>query len=556
MLPHAAHHPLHECHALVVEGNPQCRAILVAQLRELGIARVHQCARVNDARRKLEHNRFDIVICEQFFDRDSQTGQELLDDLRRNQILPFSTVFIMLTAEASYSCVAEAAESALDAYLLKPHTGASLSERILQARQRKAALQAIFRAIDAQDHEHAVDLCLARFQARAPYWLYAARIGAELLLRAGRVSDAQALYEAVIRAKAVPWARLGVARAQLEEGQHAKALTTLQSLLQENHAYADAYDLMGRALFEQGQFDAALNTFEMATRLTPNSITRLLKHGMLAYFSGDRATGLELLDRATRLGVDSKMYDPQALVLLAMAALDNNDHRKLMRCMGQLAGIHERSFARERPRRLLLVVRALNAIYNKQSKLARDHTDTLIGEVHNPRFDVEAACNLLGLMARLPHRGTLTQNGDGVIDTIALRFGISRALSDWLATAAPEDTGWRDRLGGGYAEIVQRSANAMRLSLKGDPGGTVVQLLCESQATLNGKLIETAQQVLLRYRERIPKADALEAEIQAMRATYGVRHLKLGDASPNARAPGALPLPSPAKVGGETEVPA
>ena len=149
MHPHAAHNPLQECHALVIEGNPQCRAILVAQLRELGIAGVHQCARVGDARRKLENTRFDIVICEQFFERDSQTGQELLDDLRRHQILPFSTVFIMLTAEASYSRVAEAAESALDAYLLKPHTGARLTERILQARRRKVALQ----AIDEQDHE-------------------------------------------------------------------------------------------------------------------------------------------------------------------------------------------------------------------------------------------------------------------------------------------------------------------------------------------------------------------------------------------------------------------
>ena len=30
----------------------------------------------------------------------------------------------MITAEATYAKVAEAAESALDAYLLKPHTGA------------------------------------------------------------------------------------------------------------------------------------------------------------------------------------------------------------------------------------------------------------------------------------------------------------------------------------------------------------------------------------------------------------------------------------------------
>ena len=399
-------------------------------------------------------------------------------------------------------------------------------------------------------------LCLARFQARGPYWLYAARIGAELLLRAGRIPDALALYEAVIQAKTVPWARLGVARAQLEDGQHAKALTTLESLLQEDNAYADAYDLMGRAQFEQGQFDAALNTFEMATRLTPNSITRLLKHGMLAYYSGDRAKGLELLEKATRLGVDSKMYDPQALVLMAMAALDNNDHRTLMRCVAQLTRIYERSFEPARPRRLLVVVQALNAIQHKQTAQAREHTDTLMAELRSPEFDVESACNLLGLMGRLLNRGSLTQKGDDTIDNIALRFGTSRALSDWLAKAAPDGKDWSERLRAGYTEIVQRSASAMRLSLKGDPAGTVMQLLREGQATLNGKLIETAQQVLLRYRDRIPDAQALETEIQALRASYGVRHLKLGDTSANARSPGGMALPTPGVMRGETVLPA
>ncbi len=123
--------------ALVVDSNPTSRAILVNQLRDFGVGSVSQCTRVVDARRQLEFKTFDIVLCEHHFGRDSATGQELLDDLRRNQLLPFSTVFIMITAEASYAKVAEAAESALDGYLLKPHTASNLGERLYQARQRK-----------------------------------------------------------------------------------------------------------------------------------------------------------------------------------------------------------------------------------------------------------------------------------------------------------------------------------------------------------------------------------------------------------------------------------
>ena len=89
------HPSLQDATALVIEGNAQSRAILVGQLRDLGVGTVVQCARVHDARRKLEAARFDVVLCEQRFDKETLSGQELLDELRRHQLLPFHTVFIM-----------------------------------------------------------------------------------------------------------------------------------------------------------------------------------------------------------------------------------------------------------------------------------------------------------------------------------------------------------------------------------------------------------------------------------------------------------------------------
>ena len=74
---------------------------------------------------------------------------------------------------------------------------------------RKRALAGIFEAIEQLDFETAANLCMQRFESKARYWLYAARIGAELLLRLKRFDDARVLYEAIIEAKTVPWARLG-----------------------------------------------------------------------------------------------------------------------------------------------------------------------------------------------------------------------------------------------------------------------------------------------------------------------------------------------------------
>lgn len=518
-MPAAPNH-LHDSRALVIEGNPQSRAILVSQLRELGVGTVAQCSRLSDARRKLEVGCYDVVICEQHFERESTSGQDLLDDLRRNQLLPFHTVFVMITSEASYAKVAEAAESALDAYLLKPHTGARLSDRILQARQRKHALQDIFSAIDAQDFEHAAELCQVHFESRKDYWLYAARIGAELMLRGGHLAEAQKLYEAVIEAKTLPWARLGVARAQLDSGQPTKALTTLESLIRADDAYADAYDVMARAQFEIGNFESALSTHQMATRLTPSSISRLLKHGMLAFYTGEKSEGVELLDRATRLGLDSKMFDAQALLLLAFARLDNNDQRGLQRTVEQLTRLRDRSHEPARPHRLLAIAEILLALQQQHTARALEDVRRLAKTVLLPEFDFESACNLLALMSRLVMRSLPLQEIDGAIDMLALRFCTSRAMTELLACAAAGGGDAPERIRAGHSQILKITQEAMTLSLKGAPEGTVEQLLAAGERTGNAKLIESAHQVLQRYSERMTDFHALHERVEALRALY------------------------------------
>lgn len=73
------------------------------------------------------------------FPAQTTPARNCWDDLRRAQILPYGTVFVMLTAEATYAQVSEAAESALDSYLLKPHTAGSLLDR-LKVHRRKVLL--------------------------------------------------------------------------------------------------------------------------------------------------------------------------------------------------------------------------------------------------------------------------------------------------------------------------------------------------------------------------------------------------------------------------------
>ena len=509
---------LSHSNALVIEGNPAMRAMLVAQLREFGVKTVTQCGRIVDARRSLEYQSFDFVLCELHFHEENASGQDLLDDLRRNQLLPFSTVFVMITGESTYRRVAEAAESALDSYLLKPHKPSQLSDRLHQARLRKVSLQSIFFAIEDDNFAGAARMCLERFKTKGPYWLYAARIGAELLLRLDQPNEAKKLYEAVIKAKTLPWAKLGVARSMLDGGHFHAAVSTLENLIAESPTFADAYDVMGRAQFELGKFEEALATYQMASQLTPASIGRLQSLGIMSFYAGKLDEAESALRRTCLIGLDSKIFDCQSLVLMAFVQFERDDHKALQRCTSDFDRLIARNPELERPRRLAGVVVALTLLQHHKIAAALVAVRTMIQDTRQPGFDFESASNLVGLLAHLAKRAIQLDEVITVMDQLAMRFCSSRSLTEVLAGSAKAYPNYAEHIRAGSSKITKQAEYAVSMSLRGDPSGAVNELLLRGQDTLNMKLVESAEMVLTRYSAKIGDTTALQSRLDALRA--------------------------------------
>ena len=541
--------------ALVADANNATRSVMLSQLRGLGVRSIRQASRASDARRHLEAQTFDIVLCEQNFPQESVTGQELLDDLRRGGMLPLTTIFIMVTPEASYSKVSEAAESMLDSYLLKPFTAARLQERISHARQRKVALQEIHQAIEDQEFTQAARLCLLRLNERGAYWTYAARVGAELLLRLGRFDMAQKLYESVLATEKAPWARLGLARVQLEMGQPHKAKPLLEALLLDETIYADAYDNLARTLMELGQFEEALKAYQMSTELTPSSIARLQRHGMLAFYLGDKDKAIGLLEGAVRLGLGSKMFDGQTLTLLGIARFEIDEPKQLRQFLLDQQRMSERNPESVRLRRMVQTLQVLDACMSmgkdkgkdQDKSKGNDKTDAelqaetqtptlealavLTKAILEPDFDFEAACNLLSVLALLSTKDIAPPDAENIVHKLGMRFAISMAMSELLMGAAQKHPRFCELLGDSNTHVLQLLEQALSPSRSGEPGKTVETLLTQGLASLNAKVIETAWRVLQRYQGEISNAAELTAKIEPWRITLGTAYNKpvLGD---------------------------
>ncbi|MFN9744684.1 MAG: response regulator [Betaproteobacteria bacterium] len=495
--------------ALVIDPNPTSRSVLLAQLREFGFGTVKATARVIDARELIEHWRFNVIVCDAADDGSDSKGQELLEELRRERLLPYSAVFVMITPQATYSAVADAAEAALDSFMLKPFSANALFERLREARQRKRVLQDIFEAMEAKDYERAANLCLERFNQRELYWLYAARIGAELLLMLGRNAEAKGLYDAVIAAKTLPWAKLGVARAQLANGDVAQARRTLEALIDSDPQFSDSYDVLGKVHMEQGNLSEALATYRTAAEMTPGCVLRLQHAGTLSFYAGDARGATQLLERTWQLGRKSRLFDVLSMMLLALLRFDAGDTKGLDAACDVLVDFSARYPQSVRLKRMVQLGEVLSRLNRGRVEeavtLLRRETEAFM----RPDFELETAANLISMWSRLLRFGLGTNEIDGVIKQLARRFAVSRTTCEVLVAASRHHPDAAGIVREAYTEVMKLAEQSMNLAVQDQPRKAVEALLHHGSTTGNAKLIEMALLVAKRHQDNIADAEAL-----------------------------------------------
>ncbi|MGE5453321.1 MAG: tetratricopeptide repeat protein [Acidobacteriota bacterium] len=534
---------IEECRALIVDGNTTSRSILAAQLRDLGVGTVVQATRPQDARGKLEHATFDIVLCDYHFDAGEYSGQDLLDDLRRSQLLPYFTTFVMVTGEASYNKVAEAAEAALDGYIVKPYTTTSLGDRLLVARKRKVALAKVFDALERGEYNEAARMCVQRFMDGLPYGLYAARIGAELFLRQGRFDEAKAVYQKLLeRNPPPPWARLGLARTLLESQQAPQAKKLLQALIKDTPEFAEGHDLLGKLHVEQGEMSDALDTFKRAWDITPSSITRSAKLGAISFYMSGPQEATRPLERAAALGAGSKMFDQQSLVLLAFVRFDAKDPKGIRRCLSSLEQAEQKAPGNPRLKRQVEIVKVLGLLGDKKQEAVQAALSSLAMQLDAPDLDVEGACNLLSLLSRMPAEMARSPQARSWVEALVWRFSGTKAAGQLMTAASEALPEQHEQVQSVLTQSQEAVQQAMTYALAGERRQTVIELINLARKWRNAKWADMATQALERHKEHIPESESLAASIKDLKKQFSGQPNKLPLGSEDGRQSGGLSL--------------
>jgi tetratricopeptide (TPR) repeat protein len=329
---------------LVVDDFVGIRQLLRESLRSLGARNIDQASSGGEAMGLLSRVRYDVVLCDYNLG-DGKNGQQVLEEARVRNLVNPSTVWLMVSAEKSVESVMGAAEHQPDAYLIKPITEGVLLTRLNRVWHKKQVFRMIDQAYAEKDYLRAARLCDARIGSDKVHELDLLRMKAKLMEKSGQPAKAREVYEQVLEQREYQWARAGLAKIRMANGEFEQARQIFQSVIAENRYYIDAYDQLAAAYQNMGKMEEAGAILERAAKLSPNSVTRQRNLGNIALRLGNVQMAEKAFRKCVAIGEYSIMKTPDAYLGLARVCGQKNDTKEAL----QLLTTAQREFGHEHP---------------------------------------------------------------------------------------------------------------------------------------------------------------------------------------------------------------
>jgi tetratricopeptide (TPR) repeat protein len=317
---------------LVVDDFVGVRQLLRESLRNLGARNIDQASSGGEAMGLLARTRYDVVLCDYNLG-EGKNGQQVLEEARVRNLLTPSSVWLMVSAEKSVESVMGAAEHQPDAYLIKPITEGVLLSRLNRVWHKKQVFRLIDQACADQDYLRAAALCDAQIGVSRVHEIELLRMKARLMERSGEPGKAREAYERVLAQREYQWARVGLAKIRMADGEYEQARQMFQGVIAENRYYIDAYDQMAVAFQAMGMIDEACSILERAARLSPNSVQRQRNLGMVCLKLGNIGMAEKAFRKCLAIGEYSISRTVDAYLGLARVFGLKNDPKEALQLL-------------------------------------------------------------------------------------------------------------------------------------------------------------------------------------------------------------------------------
>ena len=490
---------------LIVDRHSGARHSLRILLSTLGITSIHNAATSAEVLRQVKSNEFDIIFADYILD-DGRDGQQLLEELRQQQFISLSTVYILITAERAYQNVVSVAELTPDDYLIKPFTADLLEARLVRAIYKKRYFEKVFRFLDNGALADALVSCEALLtRGEQPFLTDVLRQKGFILNSLGRHEEAEDVYHQALELTQAPWARMGLAVALRGLGKLAEAENIGAALIGEFPEYLAAYDFVASVCEERGELEKAQELLQKASAISPNNSIRQHMVGNVAVRNKDldaaeRAYG-KVLER--RRGSSLNAIDDYTDLTRVM--LDRGNTESARRVTQELRrdwrGNAQGEFA-------ALIMDSLCAGQEGQADKARESLNKALALRETMQGDADAKGPSQKIAVDLAHACLAAGDDDKareILGKIAAEnhedHGVLAQIQDIFAKTGKEVAG-KELLAEVGREIVELNERGAQAAQSGDDQASVEALIEAAERVPSVQFLTDAARVIFKLLDR------------------------------------------------------
>ncbi|MBI3014077.1 MAG: tetratricopeptide repeat protein [Candidatus Tectomicrobia bacterium] len=300
---------------LIVDDMANMRRTIRNMLRHLGYVHFEEADYGVSALDKLKHHKIDFVIAD--WNMPEMTGIELLRLARKDDRLK-DIPFLMVTAEIAEETVAEAAETEVDGYIIKPFVARTLQEKIekiLEHRANPTELDSLLQAAQSDAEAGHLDKALSRYEKAL-----------ELKPRSARVLE-------------------GIGKVYEQMGKKAEAEEKYLEAINLNPQYVKGYQTLADYFEKSGKRDRARESLERAVKISPRNPDRQTALGHLYLKEGKGDLARQAFSKAVDVdprNVDRRMQIGEAFLEAGMAEEAGNAFQEALKLRPQDVHIYNR----------------------------------------------------------------------------------------------------------------------------------------------------------------------------------------------------------------------
>jgi len=268
---------------------------------------------------------FDIILSD-YNMGERMNGQQLLEELVRRNLLEYSTIFIMVSAETSKEMVLSALECRPDACISKPFNFKTVSNKINRLLKEKNVLQPVFEAQKMGDFSEAIVTCREIVNSSPAPGLTLLRFFGNMLLEYKEYQEAYDQFQKCMPSNPPDWVVTGQARALMGLDQEEQAMEVLEGLVNTITTELKAYDLLAELKLKMNRPADAQLILSKAIALSPNIFTRQHSYAQLCLDNSDTDSAIRSSKHAIKLARFTSHNSPDNYVALAQAQIAHADN--------------------------------------------------------------------------------------------------------------------------------------------------------------------------------------------------------------------------------------